>query len=240
MRKFITCISIIAVLAAGACVSANPLDEIRSASGNFRDLSASIVVTYANKPELMKIDKGFAQSYEFKSASLLFKYPNKVKFSGKVGLLRVDYIVSGDDQIIRVPTLHLTRKDNFADAPQRRQTPLDVGVLSDAIWNDFNVQLEGDKTVDGRKQYVLFLKRKDKPRTQRLWVDAETMRLETREKYEKDGRLEVRFEYSSCHKLDSVWVPGKISVYSGSGKLAGVTEYHDIKVNTGVSDSEFR
>jgi len=139
-----------------------------------------------------------------------------------------------------VPSLHVSKKDSFADDPQKRQTPLDVGVLSDAIWQEYEVEYEGEKTADGVKQYVLFLKRKNSLRTQRLWIEAGTMRLLKREKYENNGRIKVRFEYVGLRQVDGIWVPGKIEAYSSSGKLAGVTEYRNVKVNAPIEDSAFK
>ena len=228
------------MLAVVTCVALDIREEIREASKGFRDLSATVVATYANMAELRKIGKDFARSYEFKEAKVFFKNPDKLRMTGKVGLVRVDYIVNGDMRIIRVPTLHVSKKDSFADDPQKRQTPLDVGVLSDAIWKEYDIEFEGEKVVDGVKQYVLFLKRKGSPRTQRLWIESDTMRMLQREKYDNEGRLKSRLVYVASRKLDNVWVPGKIEAYSPSGKLAGVTEYRNVKVNTNIPDSEFK
>ena len=216
---------------------ADKIDEIREAVKSFDDLSATAVVTYQNKDELRKIDKGFAQTYEFKEASLWFKYPDKLKMSGKVGLVRVEYIMNGDVQIIRVPALHVSKRETF-EKHEKRQTPLDVGVLSDAIWRDYDVSYEGEKQIDGNKTYVLFLEHKPTHGTQRLWIEVGTFKLLRREKY-KYGKIEKRFDYQDSKRIDGVWVPGKLEAYSPAGKLAGVTEYRNIKVNTRIPDSQF-
>ena len=228
------------VLTGSECFALDIRDEIRDASKGFRTLSATLIATHANEAELQRIGKDFARSYEFKEAQVLFKNPDKLKITGKVGLVRVDYIVNGDTRIVRVPSLHVSKKDSFANDPQKRQTPLDVGVLSDAIWQEYDVSFEGEKTVNGEKQYVLFLKRKGARRTQRLWIEAGAMRLLKREKYENDGSLKVRFVYVGMRRLEGVWVPGKIEAYSESGKLAGVTEYRNVKVNVPIEDGEFK
>ena len=236
-----TCMSIVAAILAGsACFAVDIRDEIRDASKGFRSLSATLVATHTNKAELQRIGKDFARSYEFKEARVLFKNPDKLKMTGKVGMVRIEYIMNGDTRIIRVPSLRVSKKDSFADDPQKRQTPLDVGVLSDAIWQEYDVEYEGEKTINGVKQYVLFLKRKNSLRTQRLWIEASEMRLLKREKYDNKGQIKVRFEYTGSRQVDGIWVPGKIEAYSNAGKLAGVTEYRNVKVNGPIDDGEFK
>lgn len=215
-------------------------EQVREATKGFRDLSATMVATYANKGELRKMGRDFAQSYEFETAEMVFKNPNKLKMSGKVGLVRVDFIITGEVRIIRVPSLRISKRDSLADDPRKHRTPLDVGVLADGVWREYDVKLESERVVDGRKEYVLSLTRKGTRQPQRLWIDAETLRPVQREKYDDSGRLAVRFEYVDAQKIDGIWVPRKIKAYSPSGKLAGVTEYRNIKVNSGVPDSEFQ
>jgi len=113
-----------------------------------------------------------------------------------------------------------------------------VAVLSDAMWRDYDVSYEGEKQTDGGKQHVLSLKHKWSEGTQRLWIDANTLQLLKREKYDH-GRMEKRFEYKGAKKIEGIWVPSRLEAYSPTGKLAGVTEYRDIRVNAGISDSEF-
>ncbi len=234
--------AIIIILASALWINAyaDVLNDIKESGRAFKDFSATAVVMYADKNELKKLSKGAAQTYDFKEAKVLYKYPDKLKMTGKVGLVGVEFIKNGDLQIIRVPALKISRKDDFDDEPQRRQTPLDIGVISDAMWRDYDISFEGEKTIDGVKQYVLHLKRKTVNRTQRIWIDAETMRLAKREKYDAQGRLKDRFIYKDSKKIDGIWVPQRIEAYTPNGKLAGITEYRNIRINTGISDSEFR
>jgi outer membrane lipoprotein-sorting protein len=41
-------------------------------------------------------------------------------------------------------------------------------------------------------------------------------------------------------QVAGVWVPTRIEVYNGEGRLAAVTQYKQVKVNTGLSESLFR
>ena len=225
-----------------SCKTAYPdvLDQIRESGKLFKDFSATAVVVFVDKEELKKISKSTAQSFDLKEAKILYKYPDKLKMTGKVGLLRVELIKNGDIQIIRVPALKISRKDDFDDEPQRRQTPLDIGIISDAMWRDFDITFEGEKTIGGVRQIILHLKRKTVNRTQRIWIDADTLRLAKREKYDAEGKLKDRFIFTDSKKIEGIWVPGRIEAHTSSGKIAGITEYRGVKINTGISDSEFK
>ena len=41
-------------------------------------------------------------------------------------------------------------------------------------------------------------------------------------------------------RIAGVWVPTRTEVYNASGRLAAVTRYTSVKVNTGLSESLFR
>jgi len=55
----------------------------------------------------------------------------------------------------------------------------------------------------------------------------------------QDGRLLASFYYEDAKNTGGVWICSQMTVKNSEGKVAGVTRYESIKVNTGLSDSLF-
>jgi len=72
-------------------------------------------------------------------------------------------------------------------------------------------------------------------------VDCDSFKLRKIEKYLEDGTLKSRTVYADHKRMgDCVWVPMVIHIYNANGKLAAATKYEDVKINTGIPDSEFK
>ena len=216
----------------------NIKDELQAATAKFRDLTATFVSTYTNKNELSKMGKSYARSYEFKEAKLFFKDPDKFKMEGKLGMIRMEYIIAGDIRVFRVPSLHISKKEDLSKKGGKKQTCIDVGMITDGIWKTFDVRLIGEDSGT----YVIDIAPPEDPDfRQRIWVDCKDLYMCKREQYDRKGRLRARYLFKNHKRVDGViWVAGKTEMYNRSGGLAGISELRDIKVNDGVADSEFR
>ena len=225
-------------------VSASAADlraRIKQATCDFKDIALTCKVLQANQKELKKIGKDFPKSYEFKSTLVRFKSPDKMKMEGKLGMVKVEIIINGDRKLTSIPPLHYRKKEDISDKPHKRQTDLDIGMITDSLWHDYivtNVDTEsaGDDPVDR----ITFRRENSREKKLAAWVDDKTLKLLKVEKYESDGSLLSRYIYSGHSLINGIaWVPTKIQVYNCDGKLAGATAYESIRINTGIPDSVF-
>lgn len=243
-------IAVCLVLAAAAAwglapgFAAGPEDDVRakihSATAGFRDVKMDVRIAYANQKELATIGKDYGKAYEFKNSKLIFKAPDKVKMTAVAGIVNVSYIITGNIKRIRAGLLKKT--EDITHEPHKKQTPLDVGIVSESIWRQFRVERVKKEGDAANPVYVLTLSLSNSPqKKQYIWVGANDFRLLKREKREADGSLKARYVYSKHREYaGTLWVPGEQRVYNIKGTLAGTTVYSGIQVNTGVKDSVFQ
>jgi len=233
-------LAVIAVCIFSAPGRADIETRVSQATSGLRDVSIRCKVTYANRNELKKIGRDLASTYEFKQTLVQYKAPDKFKIEGKLGMIKVRLLINGDEKGIYVP-LRGWHKENIRDAPHKRQTDFDMGIVSRSLWRCFVVQGEDTVTDLGAPAYkITFAWSNSRDKKQICWVDTQTLKMLKRQAFESDGSLIATYIYSDHHCLDGIWVPGRVDVYGCDGKLAGTTVLEDIKVNSGIPDSEFR
>ena len=240
------CAALCAAVMALSCISANAAGgELKARAAQavqgLKDLKLTCKVTYCNMAELKKISGDFSKRYEFKTSTLMFKSPDKMKMEGKLGMVTMKMVINGDRKAFIIPAIGYHKKENIKGEPHKRQSDFDIGIFSDTLWSDYIVtDVERVKNGDGTEYRIVFRRANTKEKKQVCWVDAESLRLRKLENFESDGSLKTRFVYSDHKKLgNGVWLPMKIDIYNGEGKLAASTEYQDVSINTGISDSEF-
>jgi len=247
MRFRITVCIVLAAAAAWGLTpgfAARPEDDvrakIRAATSDFKDFTISAKIAYSNQKELAVIGKDFGKSYQFKTSQIIFKSPDKVKVTSMAGLVNVSYIITGNTKRIRAGLLKKT--EDISNEPHKKQTALDVGIVTEAIWRQFSVDKVKKEGTASSPMYVLTLSLSNSPqKKQYIWVDGNDLRLLKREKHEADGSLKSRYVYSKHKEYKGViWVPGEQRVYNRNGALAGTTTYSNIQINTGVADGVFQ
>jgi len=224
---------------AGAVSLAEVRSRIQQATAGFRDLRMDVEIAFADQKELAVIGKDYGRAYEFKRSQLVFKDPDKFKMTARAGLVNVAYIVTGDMKRVKAGLIKKT--DDIGDEPHKKQNALDVGIVTGSLWQFFNVEGVRTESLNGVPCYVLTLSLANSPqKKQYIWVDAKDLKLLRREKREADGSLRVRYVYSGHRRVNGIWVPGEQRVFNGHGRLGGTSVYSNIRINSGVSDSEFR
>jgi len=224
---------------AGAVSLAEVRSRIQQATAGFRDLRMDVEIAFADQKELAVIGKDYGRAYEFKRSQLVFKDPDKFKMTARAGLVNVTYIVTGDMKRVKAGLIKKT--DDIGDEPHKKQNALDVGIVTGSLWQFFNVEGVRTESLNGVPCYVLTLSLANSPqKKQYIWVDTKDLKLLRREKREADGSLRVRYVYSGHRRVNGIWVPGEQRVFNGHGRLGGTSVYSNIRINSGVSDSEFR
>jgi len=240
-KLFVSVCLLLAATAAFPITSADLRAKVAEATREFKDITLSCKILRANLPELRKIGKDFAKSYEFKSTNVSFKFPDKMMIEGKLGMLGVRLVMNRDKKVFSIPSLHYSTTEDIRNDPHKRQTDFDIGIVSDSLWRDYEIQgVEGEKNSDNLVYKITFVRENARRKKLVAWVDASSLKLLKVEKFESDGSIISRFIYANHQLVGGVWVPRRVDVYNEDGKLAGTTSYENIKVNTGLSDSAFK
>lgn len=213
---------------------------VTKASDTFKDMTATLAVVQSNRRELEKMGKVFAETYQFKTAAVRFKSPDKLKMNGELGVMKAEFITAGNTRLVRIPSMRFKKKEDIAEQPEKKMTTLDIGVVSESVWSLYKVSLvRMEKNETGGPIYVIRLQTPTSKKSQLIWVDGTDLKLLKRERLLDDGSLKVRTVYSDHKLINGVLIPARAEVYNGDGKLAAVTETRDIKINTGIEDKEF-
>lgn len=209
------------------------------ATDKIKDLTATLVVSSdeTNFTELKKIGGSFATTYRFKRMEVAYKNPNKARFETKVMGANVVMVFNGDTKMFRVPL----RKEvqNVAGKPGQKQSLLDLGLFArDYLTTDYRpVYLRKDS---GLLVYKLVQRNTDNKSHEVVWVNPKTFITERRQSINGDGELQKELRYKNARAVrPGIWIPMRIEVYNQFGKLGAVQNLEDVKVNLGVSESQF-
>ncbi|MCX8053678.1 MAG: hypothetical protein N3B12_07700 [Armatimonadetes bacterium] len=214
--------------------------RIEKAAEGFKDISMVGTVTYKNRKAIAKIESNYARLYEFKSANIYFKDPDKLRMDGKLGMVRFEYIVNGWSKIVRAPTIRLVKREDFTGDPAKLQDAFDLGIITPALWRNRRIEVIEDPEATSNSEIKVRLHWPKGDMMLLAWLDSKDLFLKRFEKRTGDGKLQFRAIYLNPKKVGGlIWMPTTVEIYTSDGEKAGASEYTDIKVNTGLSDSLF-
>lgn len=236
--------SLLFIMAMSLCSAAITESELKArvieSTKDFQDLSVVGTVIYKNKAALTKVDSAYSQLYEFKTANVKLKMPDKLRIDGKLGMVKVEYIVNQGTKIVRSPTLKINKKKDYSCDPAKLQNALDIGLITPSLWNGRQVEVIEDSEANANSEIKLRLKWTKGDMVYMAWVDEKDLWLKRFEKQDNAGNLQVRMVYSNPQKIGEViWMPMKVEMFAADGEKAGASEFSDVKVNAGLADSIF-
>ncbi len=146
----------------------------------------------------------------------MFKRPNMfISIATKPGKQNQNIrILDGEFMWTYIQDTNTVTKIAISNIPEPMKN--DYANIIDRFLNDTSVTLLGEENIDGRTTYLLEITPEETDGYSELlyktkiWVDQET------------------------------WMPLKYEIYSGNGNLTMKLEILDLKVNTGIPDSEFK
>lgn len=223
-----------------ALTSAELKARVAAATKNLKDISMLGTVVNANKQAISKVDENYARLYDFKSARVMLKLPDKVRMEGKLGMVKFEYIVNGGTKIFRASPVRINKKENYSDDPAKLQSPLDVGIITPGLWEKRCVEVVDDAEAKSNGEIKLELRWLKGDMVYFAWLDEANLWLKKLEKRDAQGNLKFRMVYSNPKNVDGViWLPTRAEMFAPDGDRAGTTEMSDIKYNSGLSDSLF-
>jgi outer membrane lipoprotein-sorting protein len=207
---------------------------------DLHDLSFTTKIVKADQGELKKVNNDFGMLYRFDTIKVQAKEPFRLRFDASVEDTTCLYLVNGTTQLIRARRLGINQKTELADRPGRRQTIFDFGILTPSLFDTYLqakfVRIDratGDPVFD-----ITYQDRNDTSRS-RIWVDAAHKIIAKREWYNQHDRELATFYYLKPVETDGVWMPTRVEVKNVDDKIAGITQYGSVHVNSGVSDDRF-
>ncbi len=206
------------------------------------DFTAKMVVVKADQRELGKISRDAGFLYRFHEVTMSYKEPNKVRIEGSLDGAKGLYIVNGPIQWVAIPKIHLQTRRDFGNAPGKRKSLMDVGLISEYYLTYTDGQFVREANVEGTPCAVFRLQYKDRDDTshQMVYIDPRTKVVRKREAYSQTGKLQAIYYYKDVKQVaPGIWFPTRIEVQNTDRVIAGITEYRDIRVNVGLSDREF-
>lgn len=206
-----------------------------------RDATFVARVVKGDQRELRKINDDFGQSYRFDTTTVRVKEPFKLRIEANVEDTDIVYVINGAMQLISVPRSRLNQKTNLSNAPGRRQSLLEFGILTPSLFDGlFNAKFVRMDRATGDAVFDLFYLPATKDNTRhRIWIDPKQKIVTKREWFNQVGRQLATFTYEAPQQVSGVWIPTRLTVRNVEGKVAGITRYDTIKVNTGLPDSLF-
>lgn len=207
------------------------------AARNVTDLEATVKVERAEIGELQKISRDWAILYQLRDVTVRYKEPDKVRMENRVGL----FILNDPHRYLRVPALGLTRRDDLGESLSRRYSLFDLGVITQRAATLLQSRfLRTEGAPDGRIEVFEVCYRGNDSARYVVWIDPKRHVVVKRQWFDGDGTLRAEFQYQApAECAPGVWVPTRVLVRNGSGTLAGITAYHDVRVNQGLSEDLF-
>jgi outer membrane lipoprotein-sorting protein len=207
-------------------------------SNKLDDLTFTAKVVSATRSELRKINPDFALGYEAKEVRVLWKEPMMIRLNANQAGENITYIINGTTKTYNVPRIGARGREDVSKSPGKHQTLLDFGLLTRSMKQSFikgtYVRTEGSLYVfDVNYQFS------GDPTRHRVWVDPQRRYITRRMWYNRKGELLATFIYENPVERNGVWVPTRTTVRNAENKVAGVTEYTDVRVNTGLAASNF-
>ncbi len=236
-------------LAATALLSGVPAKaietDIRSyVCSKLDDFVATMKVVKADQRALNKIGKDFGMLYRFNDVQMRYKEPNMVRVEGTVEGTKGVYIVSGTVQLVSIPKIGMKTRRDFGNSPGKRKSLMDVGLVSEYYLTYATARFVREGTVEGTPVAVFDFTYKDRDEDtshHMIYIDPKTKVVRRRDSYTQDGKLQAVYTFKNVTLVaPGIWFPTRVEVQTTDRVLAGVSEYTDIKVNTGMSDSIFR
>ncbi len=231
----------IVVMSVGMFISYGPqTPQIQSfVDSNVNDISLEAKIVKGDQSELKKINKDFGASYQFKGSKLSFKVPFKMRAETKIEDSNITYILNGGELTMKFGTFK--SKQHLENKPGRRQTPIEIGILTSDIVNELvDAKFVETSNVDHTVAFDLTYKQKDLDLSRnRIWMDPVKKFIVRREWFNQEGQPMATFSFSRPIQVSGVWIPTHMEVQNRDKVVAGVTDYIDIKVNSGLDDSLF-
>lgn len=214
---------------------------------NLADFETTMKAVFHDDNAARKIDKDAGLIYQLKSnVKIRYKEENKFRADGQIGINRASLIINDSHQTYRL-SLGVKKTEDLGNAPGKRKSLLDVGLLSDYYLTYAQGEFMGVHNFEGTDCAVFKLTFKDRSLDTShriIWIDPKTRITLKREEYLQDSRggklRDTWFYRRPIEVAPGLFFPSRIELFNNENKKAGETAYTETKVNIGLKDDVFR
>jgi outer membrane lipoprotein-sorting protein len=205
------------------------------------DASFTARVIKGDQAELAKVNKDFGQAYRFQYTTVKMKEPFKLRLETNVEDTEITFIVNGVHRLVRVPKARIVQREDLTSSPGKRQTALDFGLLVPSLFKSLYSAkfIRLDRATGALVFDITYQHTEDDTSRSRIWVDPERHYIIKREWFNQVGRQLATFLYERPREVNGIWMPTRLTVKNTDDRVAGVTQYDSLRVNTGLSDDLF-
>jgi outer membrane lipoprotein-sorting protein len=236
LRTFGVCVGLFVSAFLSGPSGAAPPSINQFTSNNIKTMSLTSEITQDNQAELKKIQGDIALAYRLHRGSMQYMQPGKIRIEATIPHVASGYyIINGNRKCTVGPLYH--RVQDITGAPGKKQTLLDFGFVPPELLDDYNATFLRKDGAD----YVFQISPKNGDTTKDIiWVDPKTHITVKRENYDRHGKILKWFLYKNPVKLSvGIYVPTVVELYNPENKLAGVTAYQSVHVNSPIDPSVF-
>lgn len=214
---------------------------------NLKDFETTMKAVFHDDNAARKINKDADLIYQLKGAvHIRYKEENKFRADGLVRGYRASVIVNDARQTYRL-ALGVKNTVDLGNAPGKRTTLLDMGLLSEYYLTYAQGEYQGVRPFEGVQCAVFKLTFKDRSHDTShriVWIDPRTHITLKREEYlqeKQGGKLRDIWLYRDPQEVaPGFFFPSRIELYNSEFEKAGETTYTNTHVNVGLSDDVFR
>lgn len=219
-------------------------NDITQYATHIGDLQADVAVTTYNSDALERIGVDFKNIYSMRHLRFDYKQPDKLRLEGHSPVLGTALLVlNGSTRFYNVPRLHLRKVEDLVDSPAKRLSLLEYsGLLAADTLQFMRAHYVGVAPLDGQDMavYDMTYQTSGQHSHYRLWIDPRTHITLRRDWFDLDNKLRATFRYSAPSEVTSGnWVPTQVEVRDSDGTVAATTQFSELKVNQGLSDTLF-
>jgi outer membrane lipoprotein-sorting protein len=223
-------------------VDANP--ELATQTSKLADLEVTVHVDNFNTQALEKIGKDFARTYALRTATMIYKQPDKMRLDGQSAVLGEAMLIqNGTVRYYSVPKLRLHNREDLKASPAKRQSLLEyVGLVTPTALSFMQGKFAQNETLDGVETQVYDMTYKGTTVSShyRVWIDPKTHVTLKRAWFDSENKLKATFYYIEPHEVSpGVWLPTRVEVKNADGISAAITTLEDPQINQGLNDNLF-
>ena len=219
--------------------SLDPVNSDQVATDRIKDMTMTMRVVHeeTNYDELKKISSEFATQYRISVYNFAYKWPNKLRVAGKVGVIGGLIIYNGDTKTYKIGPVK--KSESVHGQAGKKQSLMDVGIFAkDWLATDYRavfLRREGTLLV-----YKLEQRDSENHSHEIVWVNPKTAITERRISYGWTPTPNKEIRYKNPKEIrPGVFVPTRVEIYNQEGKLGGVQVVEEMKINLGIADDFF-
>jgi len=231
-----TLIGVAVTLLSISAVAQSNVDMRTIVQDKLMDLSADVAQQTANRRELERISRDFANAYRISQLSIQYREPLMMRLDSRVGVVPVRFIINGNRRRMQAGPVRDT--EDITNAPGKRNSLFDLGIITPAFAK--LIELRFLRTEGNTPVYEMTWASGRDTSKHVIWFDTRTRLITKRQWYAQSGFLRATFEYKNPVEVQpGIWVPSSAEAYNAQGRLGGTTRYTRVRVNEGIPASEF-